>query len=59
MDHPEWASEWTRIRVAREFGKWPHELDELDADEYQRILAFDAVRVYELTGEMPGLEGSI
>ncbi len=30
----------TRIRVAREFGKWPHEVRELDTDEYRKIVAF-------------------
>ncbi len=58
-DRPLWASEWMRIQLAREFGKWPHELDELDADEFQRLVAFYVVKHYEQTGEMlPGLGGA-
>jgi hypothetical protein len=52
-DRPRWAAEWTRIRVARDFGKWPHELDELDVDEFNRLVAFQCVEHYELTGDMP------
>lgn len=54
MERPRWAAEWTRIRLAREFGKWPHELDELDADEFNRLMAFHVVEHFETTGEMPG-----
>jgi hypothetical protein len=54
MERPAWAEEWTRTSLARRYGKWPHELDELDIDEYDRLVAFHVVEHYEKTGEMPG-----
>lgn len=45
-------------QIADERGKWVHELDELDADEYARLIAYYTVKHYEKTGEMPfGGEG--
>lgn len=55
MDYPEWAAEWTRIRVARSHGKWPHELDELDLDEYHRILAYEQVIADEANRALEGM----
>jgi hypothetical protein len=38
-------------RIAKERGKWPHELEDLDVDEYQRLMAFEMVAHFEATGE--------
>jgi hypothetical protein len=39
----------------QERGWTPSEVDDLDLDEWNRVLAYEAVRYYEVTGEMPGV----
>ena len=53
MERPEGAAEWTLQRICDERGKWRHELDELDVDEYDRLIAYETVKHFERTGEMP------
>lgn len=38
----------------QERGWTPQQVDSLDLDEWSRVLAYEAVRFYEATGEMPG-----